>query len=265
MNRAGAGGPGEESGTAPAPLPSSSWLGSARSALGFLTVLGGARAFEPGMLAWFPVVGAGLGALLGGVWLGAGRLWPPVLAALVVVVADAGLTGFLHLDGLADCADGLLAPLDRQRRLAVMATPDLGAFGVGALVLDLGVRVGALATLHPSVLLLASLWLLSRSVMLLGALLLPSARPGGLAALVGAGARRGPALGSGVVGVLGSLGLAIAWRPLAGPVAEGAGVLAAAFLLGLARRRLGGVTGDVLGAAGVLVETLGLVAAAARW
>jgi adenosylcobinamide-GDP ribazoletransferase len=240
-------------------------LAGCRGALGLLTVLGGAGSLDPAMVVWFPLVGAALGAVLGALWLGARQVWPPALGALVVVAADGGLTGLLHLDGLADCGDGLLPPMDRERRLAVMAEPRTGAFGVVLVVVVLGLRVGALAALRPSVTLLCALWLLSRSVMAGGLLLLPSARPGGLAATLASGARRAPGLAMAGLGGLGAAGLAALWRVPAGPLAALAGLLAGLAVLGLARRRLGGVTGDVLGAAGVLAETVGLVVAAARW
>ena len=88
-----------------------------RSALGFLTVVGGAAPPDRRAPAWFGPVGAALGLAVGGAWWVAGELWPPLVAALVAVAVDAGLTGMLHFDGLADSADGLLPPLDRGRRL----------------------------------------------------------------------------------------------------------------------------------------------------
>ena len=101
-----------------------------RRALGFLTPLGGPSSPTPGTLAWFPVLGALMGATLGGVWWGAHHLWPRPVAAAIVLTTDLALTGMLHMDGLVDAADGLLPHLDRARRLEVMATPEAGAFGV---------------------------------------------------------------------------------------------------------------------------------------
>src|ERR687898_796490 len=106
-----------------------------RSALGFLTVVAGAAPPDRRAPAWFGPVGAVLGLAVGGEWWGGGELWPPLIAAVLAVAVDAALTGMLHLDGLADSADGLLPPLDRGRRLAVMAAPDVGAFGVTVVVL----------------------------------------------------------------------------------------------------------------------------------
>src|SRR5690606_22375480 len=152
-----------------------------RAALGFLTVLGGAAPPDDRARAWFGVVGGVVGAAVGGVWWVAGELWPPLVAAVVAVAADAALTGMLHLDGLADSADGLLPPLPRDRRLAVMAAPDVGALGVVALVLALGARVAALAALRPDVALVAGLWAGSRAAMALTMALVPYARDRGTA------------------------------------------------------------------------------------
>ena len=66
-----------------------------------------------------------------------------------MVVADLGLTGLLHFDGLIDSADGLLPPLTQARRLEVMADPHAGAFGVAAAAAVLLVRWASLATLRP--------------------------------------------------------------------------------------------------------------------
>ena len=107
------------------------------SALAFLTVFGGARRPDDGTFSWFPLVGAGIGGLLAAVWLGASELWASPVAAALVVTADLAVTGMLHLDGLADTADGVLPHLDRDRRLAVMSGPDVGAFAVGVVAVTL--------------------------------------------------------------------------------------------------------------------------------
>jgi adenosylcobinamide-GDP ribazoletransferase len=228
-----------------------------RRALSFLTPMGGAVAPSPAALAWFPVVGALLGLALGGVWWVADRLWAAPVAAAVVVAADLALTGMLHFDGLVDSADGLLPPLDRARRLEVMADPAAGAFGVGVAVVVLLLRWASLAALAPAPLLLAALWCASRVTMAVAAATVPYARPGGLAGAFLGGRR--PVAGVLLVVVLGVAAGGDGW---AGVVALG---VAAAAVVALAVRRLGGFTGDVLGAAGMLGETAGLLAAAARW
>jgi adenosylcobinamide-GDP ribazoletransferase len=232
-----------------------------RAALGFLTVVGGAAPPDRRAPAWFGAVGALVGLAVGGVWWAAGELWPPVLAAVLAVVADAALTGMLHLDGLADSADGLLSPVDRERRLAIMATPEVGAFGLVTVLLVLVARVGALAELTPDPLLLAGLWAGARAGMALTMAIVPYAR--------GTGAATGFAGHSTVPGALTLVGALVlvavtlgGWAGVATPVALAAGFVA---VVALAVRRLGGYTGDVLGAAGVVAETVGLVVAAARW
>jgi adenosylcobinamide-GDP ribazoletransferase len=232
-----------------------------RSAIGFLTVVGGAAAPDRRAAAWFGPVGALVGLAVGAAWWVAGELWPPVVAAVLAVAVDAALTGMLHLDGLADAADGLLPPVDRSRRLAIMSAPDVGAFGVVALVLVLAARVAALAALAPDPLLVAGLWAGSRASMALTMAAVPYARDRGAASGF-AGPSGGPAL---VTLVVAAAVVVATTGGLAG-AATVAG-LAAGFgsVVVLAVRRLGGYTGDVLGAAGVVAETIGLLVAAARW
>jgi adenosylcobinamide-GDP ribazoletransferase len=232
-----------------------------RRALAFLTPLFGASEPRRETLAWFPFAGAALGLVLGAAWWGAERVWPPAVAAALVVAADLALTGLLHVDGLADSADGLLPHLDRRRRLEVMATPDVGAFGVATVAAVLLLRWAALATMAPSPLLLGGLWCASRTAMAVTARTVPYARPGGLASsFLG-----GRALPSAIVGGALAVALAFAGPGVPGAVAVGAVVVGAAGVVVLARRRVGGFTGDVLGASGMVGETAGLVVAAARW
>jgi adenosylcobinamide-GDP ribazoletransferase len=242
-----------------------------RAAVAFLTPFGGARSPTSATLDWFPAVGVLIGLALGGLWWATSQIWTASVAAAIVVVGDLVATGMLHFDGLVDSADGLLPPMGRERRLEVMARPDIGAFGVGAGVSLLIARFAALSALRPGVLLLGGLWCLSRTVMAIVARTLPYARgeeglarvflapaqPAGLAA-----ARRWIPLGAGV-GL--AAGLLVWWQPAAGAAAGAAALVAAGAVVGLARRRLGGYTGDVLGACGVLAETAGLIVAAARW
>jgi adenosylcobinamide-GDP ribazoletransferase len=237
-----------------------------RRAVSFLTPFGGPADPAPSALAWFPAVGALIGLAVGGIWWAARQGWAPPAAAAIAVIADAALTGMLHLDGLADAADGLLPPLARGRRLEVMADPRLGAFGAAGLAIVLLARFGAFASMPPSPLAIAGLWSGSRTAMAVTAQIVPYARPGGLASafLPGAAARRaGPAV-LGLAGGLLALGLAFAGRGALGLAAVGAEAVGAAAVVLLAWRRLGGFTGDVLGAAAVAGETAGLLTLAWR-
>jgi adenosylcobinamide-GDP ribazoletransferase len=235
-----------------------------RRAIAFLTPLpvgGGApdrRTFD-----WFPLAGALIGAGVGGAWWLADRAFTPVVAAALVIVADLALTGMLHVDGLADSADGLLPHLPgKARRLEVMATPDVGAFGVTVVVAVLLLRFAALASQPVSVLLLAGLWCGSRTVMAVGARVLPYARgEHGLASAFGEGDWR-PV---GLYGLVAAVSLGALADGRRTEIAVGASILASVLVLLLAKRRLGGYTGDVLGAAGIIGETVGLLVAAAKW
>ncbi len=233
---------------------------AARSALAFLTPFGGAQPPQPAALAWFPAVGLGLGGALGGLWWGLDKTWPAPVAAAIVVAADLAATGMLHVDGLADCGDGLLAHLPRERRLSVMAEPQVGAFGVITVGATLLARFAALSALRPSPRLLAGLWCLSRSAMALTVRSQPYARPeGGLASgFAGNTKTLAP-------GFAAAAGLLLSQKPKRGLAAFLAATAAAGGTVALARRRLGGYTGDVLGAAGVMGETAGLLVAAAKW
>jgi adenosylcobinamide-GDP ribazoletransferase len=213
---------------------------------------------------WFPLVGALIGGAVGLVWWAAAKAWPAAVAAAIAVLADAVCTGMLHLDGLADSADGLLPHLPRQQRLEVMAEPGVGAFGVSVVVIALLLRFAAFDALAPHVALVAGVWCASRAVMAGAAGSMPYVRPGGLASAF-LPDRPAELAAVGVGGVVAGAALAGWGRGWGGVVAVAGLVVVAAAVLLLARRRLGGFTGDVLGAAGVLGETVALVIAAARW
>ena len=211
---------------------------------------------------WFPLVGLGIGALLAGVAWAASWLFPPAVTAVLVVALWAALTGALHLDGLADCGDGLLPPVSRERRLEIMRDPRVGAFGVTALVLVLLLKTAALASLAVTwpALLLAPLW--ARWLLLVAARR-PSARPGGM------GASLGPVLDARRLALAALLPIVLTggvgvwhWPVIA---ATGTALLASLGVLWLAQRRLGGVTGDVFGAVVEVSEAVFVCVACVRW
>jgi adenosylcobinamide-phosphate synthase/adenosylcobinamide-GDP ribazoletransferase len=212
-----------------------------------------------------------MGLLLGGAWWGAQRLWPAGLAAAIVVVLDLAVTGMLHFDGLLDSADGLLSHLLPDRRLAVMAEPTVGAFGVGAGAGVLIVRWAALGALVAHPLLLTGVWMISRSAMAVVPGVLPYAHPeGGLARVfLGDGIKdrrtRRAATTAGSLGIGIGFAALLWWHPIAGAGVCGVEVVGFGAVILLACKRIGGFTGDVLGAAGIVGETVALVVAAARW
>jgi adenosylcobinamide-GDP ribazoletransferase len=210
----------------------------------------------------FPVVGAGIGALVGGVAVGLDSRLTLLLAAALAVAAEALVTGAIHLDALADTADGLGAPT-RERALEVMREPAIGSFGATALGLDLLVKTAALAALLDGpdpVLAATAAFALGRAAPLALSWALPYARAGGGLGTSLAGRARAPWLAA---GLLLGIGIAVAALGIRG-LWLAAGAVGAVLVVGLvARQRFGGVTGDVLGAAVELATTLALVTAAA--
>ncbi len=229
------------------------------SAVSFLTVLGPPRAPDARTIRWFPLVGAVLGAVLAATYWGVHALWPPLVAAVLVVAADLILTGALHFDGLADTADGLLPHMERQRRLVVMKEPTIGAFALVVTVVLLMARGAVFTDPEIEPLTLVAIWAMSRTFVAVVPAVMPYARADGLATPFVDGATRWLALW--LVPCVAAL---IVTRGPVGGVAAAAATLTAVGLVGLARRRLGGFTGDVLGAVIVVSETAALLAIAAR-
>lgn len=193
----------------------------------------------------------------------------PFLAATLAVAVGILITGALHEDGLADVADGFGGGATLTRRLEIMRDSRIGAYGGVALVLSLALRIGAFATLldrtgAEAALVLVLAAILSRTTALAPMVLLPPARPDGAAAAVGRPGRDALLLASSLA-LLPAL-VAIAAGLPAGGVLLMIGMAAAGALAmtALARSRIGGQTGDVIGAcqqAAEIAALLGLVAA----
>lgn len=246
------------------------WTGPAES-LAMLTVawVPAAAASARGVLPWAPLVGLLLGAVAAAVGWAGGRFASPLVGAVLAVAALAGLTRGLHLDGLADTADGLGPLRGRERALEVMRAGDVGPFGVVTLVLTLLLQVAgsaALLTVDGGWLALAVAVVAARVAM---------ARTG----LPGVAVAEGSSLGQAVAGTVSRRWLAgsalltlagtAATAVLTGPgdaaelvVAVLLGWLAAEELRRRATRRLGGVNGDVMGAMGEVTATMTLLVAA---
>lgn len=230
-------------------------------ALALLTVFGRAGEPTPRTWRWFPLVGAMIGALVGGVWWLSEQAFPPLVAALLVVIADLAVTGMLHFDGLADSADGLLPHATTTERLRIMHASDVGAFGVVAVAAVLLMRVTALSVQPASIALLAALWCASRTVVAAMPRFVPYARDEGLVSSM----LRSPASPWLLIALVPAGVVAALATGVRGAVAVAATIAGATGVGGLAKRRIGGFTGDVLGAAIVVGETVGLVVAAAKW
>ena len=204
--------------------------------------------------AWaWPLAGlvvGGLGALAGSGALALGL--PVIVAALVALSVQMITTGAMHEDGLADTVDGLWGGWTRDRRLEIMKDSHIGTYGVLALIISAGLRWSMLAGLltlgaGPVV----AIAVLSRASMPALMAALPNARGDGLAHKVGA-----PPLWA----VLGAVGLSLAIALAAigpGALAAALAILVGATLLGwIARRKIGGQTGDILGASQQISEIL---------
>jgi adenosylcobinamide-GDP ribazoletransferase len=206
----------------------------------------------------FPLVGAGIGLAVGGIAQAlSGPLTAP-LAAVLGLAAGAVLTGVLHLDALADTADALGAPT-RERALEIMRDHSIGAYGGVALVLDLAAKIAALAVLaerHEAVRYAVCAAAASRVAPVLLSAALPYARAGGgTGSVLGTGGW----IRCGVAIAIAAAVCALLGAPL---VLAAVGVVVLAVGL-TARSWLGGVTGDVLGAAAELAEVAALVLAVA--
>jgi adenosylcobinamide-GDP ribazoletransferase len=234
-----------------------------------VTVRGGptepSRRVAGAAMAWAPVVGLLLGAVAAGVLELAARLarTGPLLAAVLAVTVLVLLTRGLHLDGLADLADGLGSSRPADQALAIMKLSDIGPFGVVTLVLTLLVQVAALAQAQtlgrgvPAVIAavtagrLALTWACRRGV--------PAARGTGLGAMV-----------AGTVPLAVPIVLTVAALGAAYPfgltilVGVAAGLAVSLAVSALAVRRLGGITGDVLGALVELTTAACLLVTAIR-
>ncbi|HOG12934.1 MAG TPA: adenosylcobinamide-GDP ribazoletransferase [Smithellaceae bacterium] len=227
-----------------------------RTAFGLLTTLpvGISETWQPGdsgrAAFWYPVVGLAVGGLVWLAWLGLNLWFTPLVSAVLALGVWVGLTGGLHLDGLADCCDALPASVVVERRLEILKDPHLGTFGGIGLIIVLFAKAAALSALAPSqglgIVLAATLgrWLI------LPASRLPQARPGGMGADFAAGVR--PA----AVWITATLPISLAvLLGMQGAFAVLAALISGAALLRLAWKRIGGVTGDVLGALVEVAET----------
>ncbi|MFC5668147.1 adenosylcobinamide-GDP ribazoletransferase [Kitasatospora misakiensis] len=217
-----------------------------------------------------PLVGAVLGALAAGA--GALVAWRAggLLGAVAAVGVLAVLTRGLHLDGLADVADGLGSGKPAEDALRIMKQSDIGPFGVLTLVLVLLGQVAALAGEFAHSPARGALAVLTAAVAARCALAwgclrtVPAARPGGLGAMVASTVAPGAAAAStgGAAVLLALAGAADGWSALLLPLAVVLGVGAGWLLLRRCVRRFGGITGDVLGATAETAATGALLALA---
>jgi len=205
---------------------------------------------------WFPLIGLAIGLVVAGGAQLFDIVFPPMLGALLTVTLWKLLTGGLHLDGLSDCLDGLVGR-DAGDRLRIMHDSRIGAFGVIGLIMFLLLEVAAVAELPPPLrwrtLIVAPA--VARAMPPLVGWIFPAASAAGQGAMFSAGLRP--------VGALAALALAaaiaVALLGVAGLVAFVLTLVATVALGWFATRRLGGVTGDVMGAVIEIAELIVLL------
>jgi len=245
------------------------WLDDLRLAVGMLTRVpmphphGAAPFYLPRAHRVFPIVGAAIGGVIGLIYLGLAAIGLPVIAtAALALGAGMLLTGAFHEDGLADLADGFGGGRDKAAKLEIMRDSRLGTFGALALLVTFTAKLAALATLPHAFVLMALIaaHALSRGPLPAITLFLPYARESGLAATAGK-------IESSVAVTAGGIALAIAFicLPVADALLAGVGTVASVAVVALlARRQIGGYTGDVLGGAQQVAETAVLLLLAVR-
>lgn len=235
-----------------------------RAAIVFLTRVPMPVGGEPNLSAavpWFPVAGTLIGAFVGGVAVGLIHLVPAFVAAAVAVMLGVLVTGAFHEDGLADVADAFAGGWTVEDRIRILDDPLHGSYGVAALCGSIVVRVACLAALGASPAIAFACAVAAHTIGRAAAVGLmaavPVARPDGLGAEY---ARTLPRTNA-ILGVLAAIAItSVATGWWVGPFVA-AGAVAALAVGWLTKRKIGGVTGDVLGTAEQITECVVLVVA----
>jgi adenosylcobinamide-GDP ribazoletransferase len=254
----------ELSGSAPHDTRSTKFLDELRLAIGFLTilpVLGERRASDESVAAsfgWFPLVGLLIGAALCAEdWILA-HVFAQVIRSVFIVFSMAAITGAVHLDGLADTADALGAGRNRTRALEILRDSRIGTFGAIAVFFDLTLKILALSTLTGSrryaALLLAPALARWSMVAVAAEMTYLRSKGAGSVLLAGIGTR---VLLRASFTVLAAIILMLSSRTFGAAIT---GVATVVVMRVLYRRWLGGITGDLIGACGELVEVAALLA-----
>jgi adenosylcobinamide-GDP ribazoletransferase len=208
---------------------------------------------------WFPWVGLVIGSVTAGGWWLFHQIFPPLVTSILTLALWVILTGGLHLDGLADCCDGLLSTASPLRRLEIMADSRLGSFAVIGLILVLLLKLALINSLPasslPFVFIFACVY--SRWLVLLAGRQ-PAAQPDGMAVDFSSGLTNASILWGSVLPVV--LLVFGGWQAA---LAAATASLTAVGIITFARSRINGVTGDVFGLTIEVAELMVLLTYAA--
>nr|VFK80822.1 MAG: cobalamin-5'-phosphate synthase [Candidatus Kentron sp. SD] len=243
------------------------------AALGFLTVMplpAACRHTERdliGSVAFFPIVGLLIGLSAVGIHMAMEDLFPPPVLAVFLAGWLGVAHGGLHLDGLADTADGFLSHHGKERVLAIMRDSHIGAFGCLAIGGALALKATALGSLSEAYFMKAVFIapLAGRAIMVPMLNFLPPARTDGLGSLFhrNCGIWQSSAESMAAMAIL----AAAAWFAggFAGLLSAAMAVASVALFVAWCQRRIGGITGDTMGAASEIAETMVLLVLCAQW
>jgi adenosylcobinamide-GDP ribazoletransferase len=230
------------------------------SALSFLTVIPFPDSLKSrkqnGMFSGYPAAGLLIGCLLSLLFLAAEKLFPDALAAVTLVAGSIFLTGAIHLDGLADCADAFYGRRSKEETLRILKDPRIGTMGGAAIGISLLARYAAISSLGASVVLFALpvLTAFSRTTVLAALRFLPYARSkGGIIRPEASSSPGTIVLAASVIIVVGILL----------PIPTAVALLVLAGFWRLSWKRLQGCTGDILGASIEIAEIVFLATLAA--
>ena len=210
------------------------------------------------MVVWFPLAGAAIGAICGGIGAAAFEWTSPLMAGALAVTAGLLITGAFHEDGLGDIADAFGGGYTVERRLEILKDSRHGTYGVAAMCASIVIRMVAIGSMPSAGVVFASVvaaHVLARGAAVALMAMVPLARHSGLGADYGQATTR--ARGAITFGIAG----AFAWVAVGWWAVPALGVaLACVHVVGaLARRKIGGISGDVLGAAEQVAECALLV------
>jgi adenosylcobinamide-GDP ribazoletransferase len=211
---------------------------------------------------WFPVVGVAVGAIVGAIAWGVSNLTSPLVGAAVGVLAGVLITGAFHEDGLADIADAFVGGWSIEDRLRILKDPLHGSYGVAALSGSIVLRIAALGSMKPEHMFVAAIaaHCLARTGALVLMLTTALARHDGL----GADYVRTLPIARAFFGIIFALVIGFIALDVWLIAAVVATIVGASVIRWWAQRKIGGITGDVLGAAEQISEALIYVALSAR-